>query len=134
MTTIVIDLSEDKLLKLKEIATQLGVAPEELARSSIEEMLIRRNEASDANTEADLLRKIKQALPPEVERRFRGLNAKRWAETLTPDEHGELLDLIERVETMQVERIKYLAELARLRKTSITELMDSLGIRPRPHE
>jgi predicted transcriptional regulator len=39
MTTITISLSDDRLQKLKEIATRFSVAPEELVRFSIEELL-----------------------------------------------------------------------------------------------
>jgi hypothetical protein len=38
MTTITIALPDDRLLKLKEMATRFGVAPEELVRVSIEEL------------------------------------------------------------------------------------------------
>ena len=41
MTTITITLPDDRLLKLKEAAARLGVAPEELVRVSIEELLTR---------------------------------------------------------------------------------------------
>lgn len=44
MTTITISLSEDRLQKLKEIATRFSVAPEELVRFSIEELLTRPEE------------------------------------------------------------------------------------------
>ena len=45
MNTITIALPDDRLLKLKEMATRLGVAPEELVRVSIEELLTRPEEA-----------------------------------------------------------------------------------------
>ena len=39
MTTITISLPDDRLQKLREIATRFSVAPEELVRVSIEELL-----------------------------------------------------------------------------------------------
>lgn len=45
MSTITIDLSEDRLAKLHEIAKRYNVAPEDLARVSIEELLTRPEEA-----------------------------------------------------------------------------------------
>jgi hypothetical protein len=39
MTAITITLPDDRLLKLKEMATEIGVTPEELVRVSIEELL-----------------------------------------------------------------------------------------------
>jgi len=41
--------------------------------------------------EAKLLQKINQGLPPDVQQRYDKLTAKRRAETLTPEEHQELL-------------------------------------------
>lgn len=45
MTTITIALSDDRLLQLKTIANKFGVAPEELVRVSIEELLTRPEES-----------------------------------------------------------------------------------------
>ena len=44
MTTITISLSDDRMKKLQEIAMRLNVAPEELARAGIEELLARPEE------------------------------------------------------------------------------------------
>jgi predicted transcriptional regulator len=44
MSAITIALSEDRLLKLQEIAARLGVKPEDLVRVSIEELLARPDE------------------------------------------------------------------------------------------
>jgi hypothetical protein len=45
MTTITIALAEEQLLKLKERAARLGVAPEELVQISIDELLDQSDEA-----------------------------------------------------------------------------------------
>ena len=45
METLTISLAQDRLLKLKEMALRLGVAPEELARATIEELLKQPDEA-----------------------------------------------------------------------------------------
>jgi predicted transcriptional regulator len=44
MTTITITLSDDRLHQLKEIAARFQIAPEELARVGIEELLSRPDE------------------------------------------------------------------------------------------
>ena len=44
MHTITIMLSNDRLAKLQEIATRLRIAPEELARAGVEELLARPEE------------------------------------------------------------------------------------------
>jgi hypothetical protein len=44
MTTLTISLSEDRLQQLNERAARLRIAPEELVRASIEELLTRPDE------------------------------------------------------------------------------------------
>jgi hypothetical protein len=44
MTTLTISLSEERLQQLKERAARLHIAPEELVRASIEELLTRPEE------------------------------------------------------------------------------------------
>jgi antitoxin FitA len=44
MTTLTISLSEERLQQLKERAARLHIAPEELVRASIEELLTRSEE------------------------------------------------------------------------------------------
>jgi len=39
MTNITIALPDDRVLKLKEVASRLSVSPEELVRASVEELL-----------------------------------------------------------------------------------------------
>ncbi len=58
------------------------------------------------------------------------LIAKRQTENLTPDEYSQLLSLSDRIETLEANRIESIAELARLRQTSLTTLMAQLGIQP----
>ena len=44
MSSITIDLSEDKLRRLQEAAAHLGVSPEDLVRVSVEDLLARPEE------------------------------------------------------------------------------------------
>jgi len=80
--------------------------------------------------EAGLLEKINQGLAPDAQRRYDELTTKRRAETLTSEEHQELLALIDRIERADAERAQTLIDLARLRKVSVPTLMSDLGIRP----
>jgi hypothetical protein len=79
--------------------------------------------------EAELLLKINQGVPQALQQRYDELIAKRRRNILTEAEYGELLRLTEQVEELEARRLGYLAELARLRKTTLTELMDTLSIR-----
>ena len=80
--------------------------------------------------EAQLLLKINRGVPPDIQPRYDELVAKRRAGTLTQSEHAELLRLTDRMEQLEAKRVEYLARLARLRKTSLTALMQDLNIRP----
>jgi hypothetical protein len=67
-------------------------------------------------TEADLLLKLNQSTPtPEMQARCKILVAKRQSETLTPGEHEKLLQLNERFEALNAQRMEALVALARLR-------------------
>ena len=89
--------------------------------------------AVQTKNESELLLKINHGLLPDIQQRYDELVAKRKAETLTPDEHQELLGLISQIEKLDVERIKHLVDLARLRGISLIELMKDLGIRTPPY-
>ena len=78
--------------------------------------------------EAELLQKINQGLPKELLKKYNELVSKRQAEDLSPDEYNELLKLTDQVEKLEAHRVEYLAEMARLRQASMTDLMNSLGI------
>ena len=80
--------------------------------------------------EAEILEKINQGLPLDVQQRYNKLMAKRQAEALTPEEHQELLTLIDRIELADAERVQALTRLAQLRNISVTTLMTALNIQP----
>jgi len=83
-----------------------------------------------AKNEAELLQKINQGLPSKIQKRYGELLEKRQAEDLSPEEQGELLSLTDQIEKLEARRVEYLVELSRLRETTITDLMKTLGIQP----
>jgi hypothetical protein len=80
------------------------------------------------NSETELLLKINTSIPADLQTRCDALIAKRQAETLTPDEHQELIHLTDQIGELNVRRLEHLTELARLRQTSLTALMKDLEI------
>lgn len=80
--------------------------------------------------ETKLLQRINRGLRPQTQQRYNVLTAKRRAETLSSAEHEELLDLVDRIERADAERIQALTKLAQLRDVSVTTLMAELGIHP----
>ena len=83
--------------------------------------------------ERELLLKINQGLPPIVQTRYDELTAKRRSDTIKAEELQELLGLINLIEKSDAERIRNLAQLAHLRQTSLTALMNDLGIETPPY-
>jgi hypothetical protein len=127
MSTVKVEvqLSSEELLKAVE---QLSQADLERFVSQVIALQAQRKASSLPQVEAELLLKINQGIPSDTQKYYDELMAKREAETLTTEEHKELLYLSEQIEQLQVQRIEYLADLARMRKISLTVLLENLGI------
>ncbi|MDM8518401.1 hypothetical protein QUF64_00025 [Anaerolineales bacterium HSG6] len=121
------ELPFDELLNAVE---QLNLPDLEQLMSQIITLQARRKAPSLSKDESELLLKINQGLPLNIQNRFDELVAKRQAETLTPDEHQELLGLTNRIEKSDARRVGYMAKLAKLRGISLSALMKDLYIRP----
>jgi hypothetical protein len=80
--------------------------------------------------ESELLLKINQPVPDDLQRRYDELIARRDERALSPEERQELLRLTDQVELLEAERVKRLIELAQLRHVSLDDLMRSLGMEP----
>lgn len=120
-------LPTDELLRA---VGQLNQSDLEQFVSQVIALRARRQASGLPRIESELLLKVNEGVPSDIQARYSELIAKRQAETLTPDEYEELLRLTRQVEKLEVRRVEYLAELARLRGTSLTALMEDLGIRP----
>ncbi len=114
---------------------EILAAVDELSTPDLEEFIsqaiairARRREPSLSFSESALLLQINQGIPLELRQRSDELKAKSHNETLTPEEHSELLQLIDQMEAANVERMKLLATLADLRGISLSKLMQDLGI------
>lgn len=115
-------------------------AVEQLNQFDLEQLMTRiitlranRQAPALSKEETGLLLRINQGIPLVIQTRFDQLVAKRRAESLTPDEHQELLHLVNQIEKSDAERIRELTKLAQLRGVTLTTLMDQLGIQPPPY-
>lgn len=115
---------------LLKAAAQLDAPELEHFIAELIAMKAKRSAPAVSKDEAALLQQINKSLPPDVQQRYDTLRAKLSDETITPDEHQELIAFNDRIEEADVERVKALAALAQLRNISITDLMDELGILP----
>jgi hypothetical protein len=80
--------------------------------------------------ESELLLRISQDLAPQERRRMEELTDKMEFDSITDEEHAELLRLSDETERLAVERLKAVIELAKYRKISVDELMRQLGMEP----
>lgn len=121
--------SYDELLRAIQ---RLGAQEMERLVMQILQLRAERSAPSLPSRETELLLKINRGLPEKEARRYQELMGKRREATLTPEEYGELLQLTDAAEAIQAERIRYLAELARIRGTTLDALMEELGLHPSP--
>lgn len=118
--------------RLREEAARRGVEPNSLAVAAIEENLRWGGSGSRlSRQESKLLTQINAGLAEELWERYDRLVSKRRAQTLTPQEHRELMQLTNTIEEDNAHRIRLLAQLARLRNVPLPSVMRELGIRPR---
>jgi len=134
MTTIhvksEVQISFEQLL---DGVAQLDTPTVEHLLSQVSLVLAQRKAPRLSKQESTLLQKINRGLPSTVQRRYDELQAKLQAETISADEHQELLKLIDEAELADATRLQALLELAQLRQVSLDEVMNQLGIRsPRP--
>lgn len=93
-------------------------------------MLAQRRAASLPELEASLLQLINQGLPEDIQHRYSELQTKLQDEAIAPEEHQELLQLIDVVEQAEADRLQALVELAQLRGVTLPALMEQLGLQP----
>jgi hypothetical protein len=133
--TITIDIAPKLERQLRQEAARVGLAPEAYIVEAVQERLAqtrprRRHRPHLSPEEVRLLSKINLGISSNEWERYHELVARRKAETLTPDEQIELIALSDRLEEVNAQRIGYLAELARLRNTSLEALIRELGLTP----
>lgn len=109
-------------------ASQMGTEDLEKFTDRLSQLLARRKTPRPSERELALLKKIYEPLKRASQRRYDLLSAKLNEETITDTEHSELLTLVQTAENHNVEWLKSLVELARLRAVSVEELKGQLGL------
>jgi hypothetical protein len=132
--TLTIDLPPELERKLRETSAAKGIPAEEFVVGALSESLKHANPVQPlpprlSQAEGKLLQAINTGLPESTWNRYHELIARRRAETMTPEEQAELIQLTTRVEQMHVARLEKLIELARIRGVKVETLMDELGLR-----
>jgi hypothetical protein len=96
--------------------------------SNVLSLRMHRETSDKQKEEAVLLKKINKSLSIEEINQFRTLNEKRKEGEIKEDEYANLVILLEKIEKLNVSRLKHLTSLAQLRNISVRELIQQLGI------
>lgn len=136
--TLTIELEPEIENDLRHAAADAGLSPVALAAKLLRQGLKDVSAPGAAGkhlsrVEANLLQRINSSLSQIEWQQYHALIAKRRAETLTTREQQELIALSDQIEDANVRRIEAVAELARLRQTSVRALMNELGLKPVAH-
>jgi hypothetical protein len=92
-------------------------------------LLTRKKSEEIVQKDKILISKINQTvLSPDKTARCYELICQMEMSSLSETEHQELLALVEEEEALNVERLKYLVELAQLRNLTLPQLMKKLGL------
>ncbi len=109
---------------------------EQLKLSQLEELINRLKELRQQRLvkrlpadESELIEKINNWLPTEIQEPLSALISKRDAGTLSPKEQNELTVWLEKAKEAHNKRVEILTELAGIRSVSLTALMNDLGVR-----
>ncbi|MEZ4705651.1 MAG: hypothetical protein R3A44_00510 [Caldilineaceae bacterium] len=78
--------------------------------------------------EMELLQIINNGVAAAVRKRYRELNEKLLAETISEAERAEFLAIVDQIEVADAERLNALIALAQLRALTVDQLMAQLGI------
>lgn len=119
--------------RLAEAYNQAPAAQRKEILQTIKQKLLRTTKAKAprlSKKETELFLIINQGLPADQQKRIEELTEKMEFESITDAEHAELLRLTDAMEIAQVKRLKAVAELAKVRNVSLSEMMHQLGLEP----
>lgn len=114
--------------QLSQVIEQLSLAELDRFADEIAAVRARRHAPVLSSDESALFATINQSLSEAERSRIAELGEMRANETLSLEEHQELLTLQQRLEALHAERMKALSELAKLRGVTLTAVMEQLGI------
>ena len=119
--------------RLAEAYNQAPAAQRKEILQTIKQMLLGTTKTKAprlSKKETELFLIINQGLPADQQKRIDELTEKMEFESITDAEQAELLRLTDAMEMAQVKRLKAVAELAKVRNVSLSEMMRQLGMEP----
>ncbi len=128
--TLNLDVSTELEHQILLEARRKGLDPNGFVLGLLREYLASPAVSTAQQSESELLEEINRGFPAGHWRRYGELVKKRRAETLTAEEHAEMLAMIQVREQANVHRVECLAELAKRRQVPLRVLMEQMGIEP----
>jgi hypothetical protein len=126
MSSITVDLPVEIVQQLELQAKQQGLDPQQLASDLIVEILGKQSTEKEVS-EIDLLQRVNLGFGDEWWTLYQSLIELRQSETLTEDEHLQLIEMSDALELANVDRIKALIVIAQLRGCDVKDVMKSLN-------
>lgn len=133
--TVTIELAADIEEQLHKQAAASGTTAESFVVASVLDRLNRLRHRSSppvgkclSAEESRLMMEINRGLSEATWLRYRELNQKRRDEEITAEELTELRSLNDIIEGEHVRRLQFVAELAKLRGTTLDVLMKEMGL------
>ncbi len=127
---LTLDIATDLEHQIHREARRKGLDTKGFVLSLVKDYLASETASTADRSESELLEEINRGFPREHWKRYGELDVKRQSESLTAEEHAELLALIQVREEANVHRIECLVELAKRRQVPLRALMDQMGIQP----
>ena len=108
--------------------TQLDLSSLEQFSEELNRLIARKKVPNPTERELELIKIIYSTLGKKVQERYNELTQKNLEETISEDEHKELLVLVEEFEEHNVKWLQALVELAQLRAVSLDVIKKQLGV------
>jgi hypothetical protein len=128
--TLNIDLPQVIEQQLIQEAFQKGISLDSYLATVLKQVVYksRQKKAKRNLSESAILKHINLSVTEAEWTEYRRLIALR--ETISEPEYAHLIALGDKIEAANVQRLKYLVQLAQLRQVSLQQVMNDLGIKP----
>ena len=123
-------VSQTSVNELLQVVQQLSTKDFDLFFKKISKLQVVKAESGLTKHEQDLLRQIKNILPPNFKKRFFELVEKRDSRSTTEVELAELLELTGQYEQYDLARLRLMIELANSRGISLPDLVKQFKLYP----
>jgi len=132
MSTIALELTPELEQQIQDEAAKQGLDLKHYILNTLSQNLSSVQLRPKPLTEFELLQKIciGLSLSPQTWDTYHALINKRRAKLLNIEEEAKLIEISDRIEQANIQRLSTLIELAKLRNTTLRKLMLDLGIKP----